>query len=90
MLAQYDQRHRKKDRLLAALEVYLDCKGNMTEASERLEVHRNTVEQRLRRIHELTGIDVLDKKKKGLHFDLELALRLYKLRVRRGEAPPLL
>lgn len=78
-LLHYDQSHKKKDRLLETLEVYLQCQANMAKAGTRLRVHRNTVEQRLKRIKDVAGLDVLDA---DAHvFDLELALRVFKLRL---------
>ena len=79
VLLRYDQSHKKKDRLLETLEVYLQCQGNMAKAGIRLRVHRNTVEQRLRRIQDVAGLDVLDADSSV--FDLELALRVFKLRL---------
>lgn len=78
-LLRYDQSHKKKDRLLETLEVYLQCQANMAKAGTRLRVHRNTVEQRLKRIKEVAGLDVLDADTNV--FDLELALRVFKLRL---------
>jgi hypothetical protein len=74
----YDQSH-KSAHLLETLDVFLTYK-NMLRSGTLLGVHRNTVEQRLRRIKELTGLDVLDDENPGLHFDLALALRVFKLR----------
>jgi len=79
VLLRYDQHHKKKDRLLETLEVYLQCQANMAKAGARLGVHRNTVEQRLKRIKEEAGLDVLLADTNV--FDLELALRVFKLRM---------
>jgi len=79
VLLRYDQRHKKKDRLLETLEVYLQCQANMAKAGTRLSVHRNTVEQRLKRIKDVAGLDVLEADTNV--FDLELALRVFKLRL---------
>ncbi len=82
VLLRYDQSHKKKDRLLETLEVYLQCQANMAKAGARLGVHRNTVEQRLKRMKEEAGLDVLNT---DTHvFDLELALRVFKLRMQSG------
>jgi purine catabolism regulator len=55
-LAEYD-----RDRgasLLATLEEFLSRRGNITATSDALYVHPNTLRQRLRRIGELSGIDL--------------------------------
>jgi len=88
VLARYDQRQKhseKRDRLLETLEAFLDSQGNLLKAAARLRIHRNTVEQRLRRIGELADIDVLADEDTSWHFDLRLALRVYKLNARREE-----
>jgi len=46
--------------LVAALVAYLDAGGSAAEAAERLYCHRNTVLNRLRRVAELTGLDLHD------------------------------
>ena len=79
VLLRYDQSHKKKDRLFETLEVYLQCQANMAKAGVRLGVHRNTVEQRLKRIKDVAGLDVLHADANV--FDLELALRVFKLRM---------
>lgn len=80
-LAGYDHsRGRKKERLLETLEAFLECYGNVARTAARLAIHRNTALQRLERIQEIIGIDVLNETIPGLRFDLQLALRLYKLR----------
>jgi sugar diacid utilization regulator len=79
VLLHYDQSHKKKDRLLDTLEVYLQYQANMAKAGTHLRVHRNTVEQRLKRIKDVAGLDVLDADTNV--FDLELALRVFKLRL---------
>lgn len=80
-LARYDQRYgEENERLLETLEEYLTSDGNAAKAAITLGVHRNTIDQRLKRITHLTGIDVQSKKDPALRFDLQLALRVYKLR----------
>lgn len=78
-LATYDQNHRGKDRLLETLEVYLDSYGNKDMMATQLGIHVNTLRQRLERIQEITGIDVQSKHLSS-RFDIQLALRLYRLR----------
>jgi sugar diacid utilization regulator len=79
-LAAYDQTHRGKDRLLETLETYLECYGNKDTAAKQLGVHVNTLRQRLERLQEVTGIDVQSKEQISSRFDMQLALRLYRLR----------
>jgi len=57
-VAGYDAR--KHMALLETLETYLTCGGNIARASERLYVHRNTLVQRLEKLHELLGFDPRD------------------------------
>jgi GAF domain-containing protein len=55
-LDDYDRRHRSQ--LLLTLEEYLKRRGNIAQAAQTLYVHPNTLRQRLRRIQDLTGLDV--------------------------------
>lgn len=55
------------------LAAYLDCFGDSALAAERLGVHQNTLRYRLRRIAELTGIDLHSAEQR---FPIELQLRL--------------
>ena len=55
-LIDYDRVHHAA--LLDTLEAYFATQGNLREASDRLNIHRNTLLYRLRRIGELCGIDV--------------------------------
>jgi sugar diacid utilization regulator len=55
-LDEYDRRHRSQ--LLLTLEEYLKRRGNIAQAAQTLYVHPNTLRQRLRRIQDLTGLDV--------------------------------
>jgi purine catabolism regulator len=43
--------------LVRTLRVLFDSGGNMSEAAERLFLHRNSVPYRLERVRELTGLD---------------------------------
>ena len=77
-LDEYDRRHRSQ--LLLTLEEYLKRRGNIAQAAQTLYVHPNTLRQRLRRIHDLTGLDVQ-------HEDwlmVEIELKLLAPRARSG------
>lgn len=52
----YDQQHGTE--LVKTLKAYIECDGNASEVAELLHVHKHTVRYRLRRITELTGLDV--------------------------------
>ena len=73
LLLVYDQEHGTA--LLATLEQFLLRRGNISATSEALYIHPNTLRQRLRRIAELTGIDLA----RDDWLMLELALKLLKL-----------
>jgi PucR C-terminal helix-turn-helix domain/GGDEF-like domain len=70
----YDQEHNTA--LLDTLEQFLLRRGSISATSEALFIHPNTLRQRLRRIAELTGIDLA----RDDWLMLELALKLLKLR----------
>jgi len=72
-LAEYDARHRAQ--LLLTLEEYLRRRGNIAAAAQTLYVHPNTLRQRLRRINELTGLDVANEDWLMIEIELKL-LRL--------------
>ena len=55
-LVEYDRRHDAG--LLATLEAYFAAQANLSRAAERLHVHRNTLLYRLRRIGQISGIDM--------------------------------
>ena len=55
-LTTYDERHGTA--LVKTLKGYIDCNGNVAEVAELLHVHKHTVRYRLRRVTELTGLDV--------------------------------
>jgi len=73
-LITYDELH--KSQLFDTLETYLDLYGKRKLAAERLSVHPNTLDYRIRKIKELTGMDpddpssrlVLHVWTKALHF----------------------
>ena len=72
-LEAYDRRHRSQ--LLATLEEYLKRRGNIAAAAQTLFVHPNTLRQRLRRIQDLTGLDVQNEDWLMIEIELKL-LRL--------------
>ena len=55
-LADYDEAH--STALLPPLEEFLSRRGTITGTAEALYIHPNTLRQRLRRIMELTGLDL--------------------------------
>jgi GAF domain-containing protein len=75
----YDKR--KNTDLLATLEMYLECAGNLTKTSERLFVHRNTLIQRLERLQALCDIDIQDRSN---WLTLQVAIKVYKMRQEQG------
>ncbi|GCE09466.1 helix-turn-helix domain-containing protein [Dictyobacter aurantiacus] len=56
VVLKYDQR--KKTNLLDTLEAYLECGGNIARTACLLDVHRNTLLQRLSRIQKLCPLDL--------------------------------
>jgi DNA-binding PucR family transcriptional regulator len=75
-LTSYDQQ-RKGSELLDTLEIFLEVGGNIKDTSERLQVHRNTIIQRLKRIHSLSSIDL---EQPDQRLQLQIALMIDKLR----------
>ncbi len=75
-LNSYDQQ-RKGSELLGTLEIFLDVGGNIKDASEKLQVHRNTIIQRLKHIQSLSAIN-LEQPDQRLR--LQIALMIDKLR----------
>ncbi|WP_051025097.1 MULTISPECIES: PucR family transcriptional regulator [Nocardia] len=65
-----------RDTLLDTLDLWFDCGGSNTEVAQRLNYHRNTIHQRLRRIETLTGRRCSDPKSAA---ELYLALRAIRL-----------
>jgi len=63
--------------LLETLEAWFATGGRVRETAERLHVHPNTVVQRLDRVTELLGADWRDP---GRGLDVQLALRVHRLR----------
>lgn len=70
-LASYDRA--RGTPLLLTLEVYLQRHGNLRQSARDLHVHLNTLHYRLRRIAEITGINLKDA---DARLDLLLALRV--------------
>jgi sugar diacid utilization regulator len=66
--------------LLETLSTYMRCNGNIPEVAELLHVHKHTVRYRLRRVTELTGLDVTRFEDAA---QLYLAVRATELRKRR-------
>jgi len=75
LLVAYDQR--KKTNLLDTLEIYLESGGNAARTSNLLDVHRNTLLQRLERIQKLCSADLEQVPER---LPLLLALKVYRLR----------
>ena len=73
-LADYDRE--RSSSLLATLEEFLGRRGNITGTSDALFVHPNTLRQRLRRIGDLTGIDL----RRDDWLMIEIAVKLVRLR----------
>jgi GAF domain-containing protein len=73
-LAEYDRERGAS--LLPTLEEFLRRRGNISATSEALFVHPNTLRQRLRRIADLTGIDL----RRDDWLMVEIALKLVRLR----------
>jgi GAF domain-containing protein len=82
-LAAYDERHRSQ--LLHTLEEYLRRRGNIAAAAQTLYVHPNTLRQRLRRIQDLTDLDVANED----WLMIEIELKLLRLEQTLGAPAPL-
>ena len=80
ILAEYDERHRAQ--LLNTLEEFLKRRGNIAAAAQTLYVHPNTLRQRLRRIQDLTGLDVTEED----WLMIEIELKLLRLETALGRA----
>ena len=72
-LLDYDREHATS--LLATLEEFLLRRGNISATAEALYIHPNTLRQRLRRIGEVSGIDLA----RDDWLVVELALKLLRL-----------
>ncbi len=70
-LLEYDQQADKE--LVKTLRAFLECNGNLTETSDRLFIHRNTLKYRLERIRDITQIDLDDSENRlMLHLGLKM------------------
>jgi GAF domain-containing protein len=81
-LAEYDRE--RSSSLLVTLEEFLGRRGNISGTSEALFVHPNTLRQRLRRIGDLTGIDL----RRDDWLMVEIAVKLVRLRAALETAMP--
>ena len=72
-LTEYDRR--RSTALLKTLEEFLRRRGNISATAEALYIHPNTLRQRLRRIGELTGIDL----RRDDWLMVEIAVKIAKL-----------
>jgi purine catabolism regulator len=73
-LAEYDRERGAS--LLSTLEEFLGRRGNISATSEALFVHPNTLRQRLRRIGDLSGIDL----RRHDWLMVEVAVKMVRLR----------
>ncbi|MDQ2885392.1 MAG: helix-turn-helix domain-containing protein [Chloroflexota bacterium] len=76
LIVDYDRR--KKTNLLETLEIYLECSGNVAKTSSLLDVHRNTLLQRLERLQKLCDLDLEQCQHR---LPLLIALKVYRLRI---------
>ena len=81
-LAEYDAQ--RGAQLLATLEEFLRRHGSISATSEALYVHPNTLRQRLRRIGELSGLDL----RRDDWLAIEIAVKMVKLQHAMGTAKP--
>jgi DNA-binding PucR family transcriptional regulator len=72
-----DQDREQGTRFLDTIEAYLGAYGNRERASESLNIHRNTLRQRIDRIRDLSGIDLEDN---GMIFEVQTALGILRFR----------
>ncbi len=81
-LAEYDTQ--RGAQLVTTLEEFLRRHGNISATSEALYVHPNTLRQRLRRIAELSGLDL----RRDDWLLIEIAVKMVKLQQALGAAKP--
>ena len=81
-LAEYDEQ--RGAQLLATLEEFLRRHGSISATSEALYVHPNTLRQRLRRIGELSGLDL----RSDDWLAIEIAVKMVKLHQALGAVKP--
>jgi purine catabolism regulator len=72
LLAQYDAEHNTE--LVKTLEAFFEYNANASQTARALYVHRNTLNYRLQRIVEITGLDLNDAEAR-LAFQLALKIR---------------
>ena len=80
-IAEYDRQ--RQTSLLRTLEEFLRRRGNISATAEALYVHPNTLRQRLRRIQELSGLDL----RKDDWLLVEIAVKMVRLQEALGSAP---
>jgi DNA-binding PucR family transcriptional regulator len=78
---EHDERHGSD--YVQTLAVYLACMGRLRVAAEQLNIHRNTLEYRMRRIEEVAGIRLDDANNR---LAIELGIRLLEMRRSTGIA----
>jgi DNA-binding PucR family transcriptional regulator len=81
-IAEYDRQ--RGSSLVVTLEEFLSRRGNISATSEALYVHPNTLRQRLRRIGELSGLDL----RRDDWLGVEIAVKMVKLRTVLGPIEP--
>jgi GAF domain-containing protein len=81
-VAEYDAQ--RQTALLRTLEEFLRRRGNISATAEALYVHPNTLRQRLRRIQELSGLDL----RKEDWLLVEIAVKMVKLHEALGRSEP--
>jgi GAF domain-containing protein len=81
-LAEYDAQ--RGSQLVTTLEEFLRRHGNISATSEALFVHPNTLRQRLRRVAELSGLDL----RRDDWLMIEIAVKMVKLEQALGAAKP--
>jgi DNA-binding PucR family transcriptional regulator len=79
-IAEYDRQ--RSTSLLKTLEEFLRRRGNISATAEALYVHPNTLRQRLRRIVEISGLDL----RKDDWLMVEIAVKIVKLQQALGTA----
>jgi GAF domain-containing protein len=81
-IAEYDRQ--RQTSLLRTLEEFLRRRGNISATAEALYVHPNTLRQRLRRIQELSGLDL----RKDDWLLVEIAVKMVRLQEALGRREP--
>jgi purine catabolism regulator len=76
-LVEYDRRQdAERSGLVRTLEVFFENLGNLAQTAESLHVHRNTLLYRLKRVHEITNLDLDDAEER---LALWLALKVHRV-----------